>query len=136
MAALTDLRRAVALQLAATLEIEFVDGKLDGRQTRELGCTFPGGRSEVDADTVLYEVRTVFVRIYQRYEEVRNPQKPADPSRLEQLADRLLDAVGDIQSGTGGAWFFRVPTVEIDMDDQGLEATVTAWGENQFRTGG
>jgi hypothetical protein len=134
-AALTDLRKAIADQLQNTLGIEFVPGKLEGHQARDLGCTFPVGRTEV-GEGELPELLTVKVRIYQRYVAVRSPEQPADPAPLEELAVRLLTALDDIQVGAGGVWFFRVPEVEIDMDDQGVEATVVAVAANAFVGGG
>ena len=131
---LTGFRQAVASQLATALDIPFVDGKLDGPVSRQdLGCTFPGRTEELEGNVDIQQI-TVYVRVFKRMEtNRRNPQVPPDPEPLEAIADLIPASLDDIQTAAG-PWYFRVVSVEVDMDTQGVEAVVVGWAQNAFHS--
>ena len=130
----TTFRQSLMTTLETALSIPFVPGKLEGNPGRgDIGCVFPGGFSEVEDDVSLQQT-TMFARVFKKPDaRRREPQKPIDPTELETLADAIPAALDDVQT-SAGPWYFRVVSVEIDMDTLGIEAVITGWEANTFRT--
>jgi hypothetical protein len=136
---LTGFRTAVQNQLATALGIEIVAGKLpeEFRAARkDIGCVWPGSAHEVDGQVDLEQL-VVYARIYKRFDQsqARNPEKPVDPTEIETLAELIQGSLDDIANApAGGPWYFRVTSVEIDMDYQRVEAVIVGFDANVFQT--
>lgn len=135
-APITVFREAVKDRLEEVLRIPFVDGKLDGPQTNDIGCTYPLVEEEREGQLDLAD-SSVIVRIFKEHPGVERgaDAKPLDPAVLETLAVEATRALDDIQAlpgGGAGGWYFRVGKAEYDLDDQGVQLTLRRVDANPF----
>jgi hypothetical protein len=128
---MTELRARLAEVCSGALGVPFLEGRIDGPvHNRALGCVYPVNVAE-DPDNVLNALIRVNVRVYQKWIEQTDPERPVTTEKLEEWVDALRVALSDAQL-TGGVWFFRLTNVEFDVDDQGVELSILAFADNLF----
>lgn len=126
---LTSLRQAVAELLAAELDIEFVDGKLEGPvEGKDLGCSFPVRLAE-QADLIQAQDVFIGIRVFKAARTKQTSARAFDPAPLEELAELIQQALQKHQTGYG-AWYQRVIEVEFDHELRMVEALVLAPRDN------
>lgn len=130
---LTTIRVGIQTELQRELGIRFVAGMLVGPiDTGNLGCVWTPGvreRANVQEQDVILKSR-VYLQWKPTDETLR------DPAALENLAETFLTALRDEQVNQYGVWMYRVAEIEIDLETNGIEATITAVRANPFSMGG
>jgi hypothetical protein len=130
---LSQFRQNVQDTLAAGLGVTMVPGLLDGpNQFGEWRGSVYVQRVQEDPSRVAEEQLYLIVRVFAPFssEGVISPNNPYDPTPLEDMVDKLQQVVAANQTGLG-AWYQRITAVEIDPVNQGLQATVFAYTDNQ-----
>jgi hypothetical protein len=123
MSTIGEFRQAIKEILARELEIDFVDGKLEGPvEGSDRGSIFPLTKGE-NPEAVTEEMLYLVVRVFKASETRRATSTPYDPKELEDLAELVQKIVAKHQTGLG-LWFQRVTQVEWDLDRQMIEALV------------
>ena len=134
--ALTEIRQAVQDELAADMApIAFWAGRIDGPvEDRDVGCVWVN--TLAPTDDVIVQAIDVRVRVFKLW---RQPDSyPAlDTSVLEDLAEQIQAALNDLRVAAAirdaGAWFLQdMPSVEIDPETWGVEASVIALRHSPF----
>lgn len=72
-------------------------------------------------------------RVFPPFRAQVSPNKPYDPTELEQMATWIQDAVARNQTMLG-AWYQRVTGIDFDVEDQGVQWTVFAYTDNDSIT--
>lgn len=73
----------------------------------------------------------LLVRVFapHRSEGQISPYRPFDPTPLEEMASKIQAVIKRNQTGLG-SWYQRVTGLEFDHTDQGVQATVFAYSDN------
>lgn len=125
---LTTFRKQLERHLEEQLGIPFVSGALDGPLEQDLGCTFPGSKTEVPGH-VQDEDLVVRIRVFLAHPG-QGVELPPDPAPLEELAEKLQLALKEKQTGLG-PWYQRWISTEFDIEEGfGFESYVIARQQN------
>jgi hypothetical protein len=128
---LTGLRTTLRDVCSEATGLPFLEGLVDGPvHNRALGCVYPVNIAE-DSENVLIARIRMNIRVYQKWIEQTDPERPVSSQKLEEWADQLRVALSDNQL-SGGVWFFRLLNVEFDLEDQGIELSILAFADNMF----
>lgn len=137
MAALTDFREALRLELQTDLGIDLVPGMLvldaTKRPRRALGSVWVARKDA--ADPISDETLEAHVRVYLAFQQSRSQEEPYDPTPLEQLVENIQLSVRDKLTALG-PWFLHFSSAELDLEDQGVEVVFLARQLNLAETFG
>lgn len=127
-------RRAVADLLEEAFPGFVVYSGFREGQNRDLSVisVFSPGIAERQANVQVAELRLV-VRAWPKVVPATGGERPLDPEPLEELALRLESTLQEAQTtlaSADGIWFTRLQRVEIDYEEWGCEAQLTAWADN------
>jgi len=127
---------AFRLAIAACLteiwpNLKVADGMINGpSRQRDIACVWPIQRQRL-VDHALEENVTVGIRIWKRWQDQKDPDRPIDPAPLEALSEELLRGLSKRQQSLG-TWMLDVQTLRYDVEDQGIEAIVVGRQWNPF----
>lgn len=131
---LSSWRRAVAEHLEQAFPDFVVYSGYRTGQHRDLSviAVFSPGLAERAANVQVAELRLA-VRAWPKVVPATGGEAPLDPEPLEELALRLEQALQTAQTTLAtadGIWYTRLQRVEIDYEEWGCQATLTAWADN------
>lgn len=127
----TAFRQAVMDVLSAQLGMPVIAGRVDGAiKARRVCCVWPIRRTR-PADHVLEEDIVLGVRLWARWRDPKDPDRPVDPTPLEELSETFLLALGAVQTSLG-PWQIDIQNLSFDVEAQGLEATIAGRQWNPF----
>ncbi|MCS7007852.1 MAG: hypothetical protein RMM28_10290 [Thermoleophilia bacterium] len=93
---------------------------------------FSPGIAERAQNVQVAELR-LLVRAWPKVVPAAGGERPLDPEPLEDLALRLEAALRGAQTtlaSANGVWFSRLQQVQIDYEEWGCQAQLTAWADN------
>lgn len=125
-------RETVQAMFARELGITFVPGVMVGpNQSGDWRGSCALVRVQEDPGRVAEQQIFLRIRVFAPFDSsgTLSPNTPSDPSAIEDMADKVLQAIARNQTGLG-AWYQRVTSIDIDPDTQGLEAQLMAYSDN------
>jgi len=132
MAAMTTFRGQLAAHLQSSLGIEFLPGIITGPVAdRDVGCVWTAGIVPFEDNAQVAAVQ-VMVRVLQRTPGPLDTPAGVEEAMagLEQIAEDLSAALLAVKYSLLGVWYFRVLNMELDLEENGCEATIQAFREN------
>lgn len=130
-ATLTEFRLALQALLNAELELEFRPGKPPDDWSSEeqpLGFVWTTGKARGE-DNAMDELLEAHVRVYTKFLASEVPEKPFDPTPLEELAEQVQRLLHG-RAATFGPWWTSWIQTEIDVETQGIELTFVGAQQN------
>jgi hypothetical protein len=130
---ISQFRQNLQDMFARELAITIVPGMLEGANDtfgETIGSVYVRRIQENPARVAEQQV-FVILRVYLPFSSsaVVSQNQPLDPTPLEDMAGKILDAIARNQTGLG-AWFQRVTAIDIDIEDQGVQAQILAYSQN------
>jgi hypothetical protein len=130
---LTTIRQGLQAELQADLGIRMVAGIINAPDdTEDIGCVWVAGlsqRNDVQAEDI-----EIHARVLLQYKQTE--PKLRDPAALEALAESVQTSLRDKQAGQFGMWMYDLTQIEIDLENNFVEATIVATTQNPFAMGG
>jgi hypothetical protein len=127
----TDFRLALMAALEPRLGMPVIAGRVDGAIKQRAVCSVWPIRRARASDHQLEEDVTLGVRCWLKWRDQKDPDRPVDPTPIEELSETLLAALSAVQTSLG-PWYIDVVNVEFDAEAQGIEATVVGRQWNPF----
>ena len=132
MADATTFRLALMSHLQAELGVEFLPGIITGPSVdRDIGCCWTVGITPFE-DNALVAVVQVHARVLQKTPGVLDTPALVEEAMagLEDLSEAMSAALLAIKYSLAGVWYFRVLNLEMDLEENGVEATLQAFRDN------
>jgi len=133
---LTEVREAIASGLSDALGVPFIPGRIVGPTTNgDVGCSRSEG-DETNGDNENFVLAHIVARVLVNYDVPVEAESPPDPAVLEDLRQQIRASLSPLVLGQdSSAWFYRVASVEINLDEWCVDAHVVVELQNDFDLG-